>query len=219
LKNEINNLMNKMAAERFNNKNNNNNVSNKNSAKPTTDTENEKQVARVLPLQQQQQGSPVPYSLQQQQQGSPVPYSPSPEIIKFTPATPSALPPPNNAYNPSPEIQFTPAQPDPLPAQQPPRVNPNAWGETGSEKNPWDLVPDQFKFKQHSRSNSKAEMSKENPADNWLASLTSKISDVGDNNNTFGFEEKDHDDDLDNEFAELANRNRIKNTNPFKAVV
>ena len=30
--------------------------------------------------------------------------------------------------------------------------------------------------------------------------------------------EKDPEDELDNEFAELANRNKIKNTNPFRVV-
>ena len=38
------------------------------------------------------------------------------------------------------------------------------------------------------RSNSKTENIRDNPADNWLASLTSKISDIEDNNASYGFQ-------------------------------
>jgi hypothetical protein len=77
--------------------------------------------------------------------------------------------------------------------------------------NPWDLVPDQPRLKAggHSRSNSSS-----NPADRWLASLTSRVS--------AGPQQAAAADPLEDEWAALANRNTDKAaapTNPFRACV
>ena len=68
----------------------------------------------------------------QLQEPRPFPYiSPSPEIIKFAPAVPDPLP---SSLDPSPSSTINQANTD-IPF----------------DKNPWDLVPDQSKFKHHSR--------------------------------------------------------------------
>lgn len=78
--------------------------------------------------------------------------------------------------------------------------------------NPWDLVPDQPRLKLgHSRTNSSS-----NPADRWLASLTSKVGDLGPATQTTGS------DPLEQEWVAIANRNQqVKEaqTNPFRACV
>lgn len=78
--------------------------------------------------------------------------------------------------------------------------------------NPWDLVPDQPRIKSHSRTNSNT-----NPADKWLASLTSKVSDLGVQNQPVNC----NDNLEDEEWEALANRAKAKaiNTNPFRACV
>jgi len=112
-------------------------------------------------------------------------------------------------------------------------------------ENPWDLVPDQPKFKIHSRSNSKTENNKNDSiassvnvsqADKWLASLTNKISVdethakiswAENNTNSWNGMNGNHvEDPLEMEWTALANRNVSKpgltesnNTNPFRAFV
>jgi len=112
-------------------------------------------------------------------------------------------------------------------------------------ENPWDLVPDQPKFKIHSRSNSKTENNKNDSiassvnvsqADKWLASLTDKISVdethakiswAENNTNSWNGMNGNHvEDPLEMEWTALANRNVSKpgltesnNTNPFRAFV
>ena len=113
----------------------------------------------------------------------------------------------------------------------------------GEAVNPWDLVPDQTKIKHHSRSNSKHENvkfeqttnnvkatdtteSSVNMGDQWLASLTNKISALDENVPSKGWSNaiisnKPTEDPLDTEWEALANRNGGKqnNNNPFIAFV
>ena len=134
-------------------------------------------------------------------------------------------------------------------APSPPSINNNSsecvTKEAAQEAdNPWDLVPDQPKIKNHSRSNSKHENIKleaeaaeaGNQGDKWLASLTDKISSLEESQAARGWssslatsglsvtEPAEDADSLDTEWAALANRNTevksaAKNNNPFIAFV
>ena len=102
--------------------------------------------------------------------------------------------------------------------------------------NPWDLVPDQPKIKNHSRSNSKHENIKSemnnsnasctNQGDAWLASLSNKISSLEEPPTSAWHnqprEQEEEQDPLETEWAALAARNdskHVKNNNPFIAFV
>ena len=102
--------------------------------------------------------------------------------------------------------------------------------EVADSDNPWDLVPDQPKIKNHSRSNSKHENikseAKENQGDAWLASLSNKISSLEDSSAPApapAWETTPREEDpLETEWAALATRNdskHVKNNNPFIAFV
>jgi hypothetical protein len=145
-------------------------------------------------------------------------------IPTLSPDLPSSLPPANNAINVAivqtmnnNDTSFkVPDSPDPL--------------------NPWDFVPDQPKFKQHGRTSSSAVNGNadshtcfnNNPADEWLASLTDKISDVqlANTNLADTTNNGESEDPLDTEWVAIANRNNMtitdvvkNNTNPFKTYI
>ena len=111
----------------------------------------------------------------------------------------------------------------------PPTSPPTVPEVSEDSDNPWDLVPDQPKIKNHSRSNSKHENikseTKENQGDAWLASLSNKISSLEETAPTPApaWETKPREEDpLETEWAALATRNdskHVKNNNPFIAFV
>ena len=128
------------------------------------------------------------------------------------------------------KIALTEAAIPPLPLTSPP---PPALEDSD---NPWDLVPDQPKIKNHSRSNSKHENIKSeaansssssctNQGDAWLASLSNKISTLEDPPTAAWQAEQtqpEPEDQEETEWAALASRNdskHVKNNNPFIAFV